>query len=211
MKKIILILIGVIFMLGAFGCSNSSANSTPDENTTAETVEATTEVDVVTESGLKDLGEMPILVTSFGQSADVAMLKALFAKTEIEITYDPVAVSDVIGDYKTIVIAAGASTKGLGAAGIKPEEELNRAQAIVDYAVANDIKIIVAHLGGSSRRGDLSDQFIDIAVSEASGLIVVANGNEDGYFNSVSEEKSIPLAVVETISSVVTPLEEAFK
>lgn len=209
-KNIILLLIGTLVVFGAFGCSNSSADNAPAETAVVEAapVEETTEV---VESGLVGLGESPILVTSFGQSADVAMLKALFAKTGVEITYDPVVTSDALADYKTIVVAAGASTKGLGAAGIKPEEELERAQLIVDFAKANDIKIVVAHLGGGSRRGDLSDQFIDIAVSEASGLIVVAEGNEDGYFNTVSEDKSIPLAVVETISSVVTPLEEAFK
>ncbi len=207
-KNIILILIGAIVLLGAYGCSNSSATENTVDETEVEVVEETVENE---ESGLVGLGELPVLVTSFGQSADVAMLKALFAKTGLEITYDPVVSSETIGEAKTIVIAAGASTKGLGAAGIKPEEELERAQAIVDYAKANDIKIVVAHLGGSSRRGDLSDQFISIAVSEASGLIVVANGNEDGYFNTVSEEKAIPLAVVDTISGVVTPLEEAFK
>lgn len=208
-KKLSLLVLVLILSLAMFGCDNKAEEPATTANNT-EAVESTEAV-VEETTTLAGIGETPVLVTSFGQSADVAMLKALFAKTGVDITYDPVIDADAISDIKTIVVAAGASTKGLGAAGIKPEEELERAQAIIDFAKENDIKIVVAHLGGSSRRGDLSDQFIDIAVSNATALIVVEEGNEDGYFSTVSEDNNIPLSLVDTISSAVTPLEEVFK
>lgn len=211
-KKILLIGLAVTALLTFSGCGQETASEAPTEApVTEEMAEVVTET---TEAGqalsFEGIAEKPILVTSFGQSADVAMLKALFKKIDVEITFDPVVKAEDLGEAKTLFIAAGASTKGLGAAGIKPEEELERAGAIVTAAKEKGMTIIVVHLGGSARRGDLSDDFIELATKEAGGLIVVAEGNQDGYFTGVSEEKSIPFAEVESIAKAVEPLTEMF-
>lgn len=208
-KKLVLFLSAVLMVSSAMvGCSGGQAEVKKEETK----VEATAETAAAPEtlSSLKGLGTEPILVTSFGQSADVAMLKALFKKTGVEITFDPVVKADSLGDAKTIFIAAGASTKGLGAAGIKPEEELERAKAIVEAAKSKDMTIIAVHLGGSARRGDLSDQFVTLAVDDADGMIVVAEGNEDDFFTNKSDEKSIPVSIVDSIAKAVDPLTEMF-
>jgi len=200
------------FSLAFVGCSNDKAEATKEESKVETKVEATSEETPAAEASvsLAGLGTEPVLVTSFGQSADVAMLKALFKKVGVEITFDPVVKADGLGDAKTLFVAAGASTKGLGAAGIKPEEELERAKAIVEAAKEKDMTIIAVHLGGSARRGDLSDQFITLAVDDAKGMIVVAEGNEDNFFTEKSEEKSMPLSVVDSIAKAVEPLTEMF-
>lgn len=209
-KKGLLLGVAVAAMFTFAGCGQEQAAEAPAE---APAVEETTEVAAEATAvavSFEDVAEEPILVTSFGQSADVAMLKALFKKVGVEITFDPVVKAEDLGEAKTLFIAAGASTKGLGAAGIKPEEELERADAIVAAAKEKGMTIIVVHLGGSARRGDLSDEFISLATKEANGLIVVAEGNNDGYFTTVSEEKSIPFAEVDSIAKAVDPLTEMF-
>lgn len=109
---------------------------------------------VVTENGTftKDQVSAPVLITSFGQSADVSMLDALMKKVGAEYTFDATASAEDAAGYKTIIIASGASSKGLGAAGISQEDEIARAEAIAQTAKDNDITVIVAHMGGAARR-----------------------------------------------------------
>lgn len=210
MNKKLGIVLGLLIMTSALtmGCSSNASTSetAPAEETK---VEVAVEGELSSDS-LAELNETPVLVTSFGQSADVAMLKALFAKVGVEISYDPVITADNLGDTKTLFIAAGASTKGLGAAGIKPEEELDRAAAIIAAAEEKGIKIVAVHLGGSARRGELSDKFVQLAVDKANGMIVVSEGNEDGFFTNVKAEKNIPLAEVDSIAKGVEPLKEMY-
>lgn len=212
-KKMSLLLVLVLSVsLFAMGCSQT-AEPAPAEEPAAEApaAEAPAEEPAAEAVSLEGLGETPVLVTSFGQSADVAMLKALFAKVGVDITFDPVVAADGLGDAKTLFVAAGASTKGLGAAGIKPEDELVRAEEIIKSAKEAGMTIVAVHLGGSARRGDLSDQFVGLAVNDAEAMIVVAEGNEDGYFTDKSSELSIPLAEVDSIAKAVEPLEQMFK
>jgi len=61
----------------------------------------------------------PVMITTAGQSAGAAMMKVLFTKSQIkEFVFEKLVTSEQIEGYKTLVIVAGASSKGLGAAGI---------------------------------------------------------------------------------------------
>lgn len=166
---------------------------------------------VVTENGTftKDNVVTPILITSFGQSADVSMLDALMKKTGAEYTFNATASADDAASFGTVIIACGASSKGLGAAGISQEDEIARAEAI-QAALGDDTIVIVAHLGGASRRGALSDQFNDMALSIGDYVIVVEEGNDDGKFTDAATDKGIPITLLNSISDAVTPLTELF-
>ena len=152
---------------------------------------------VVTENGTftKDQVSAPVLITSFGQSADVSMLDALMKKVGAEYTFDATASAEDAAGYKTIIIASGASSKGLGAAGISQEDE---------------ITVIVAHMGGAARRGTLSDQFSDLALGCADYIMVVEEGNDDGKFSDAATDAGIPITMLYTIADAVTPLQEIF-
>ena len=78
--------------------------------------------------------EKPILLTSVGQSADVQMVKILLKRAKIESTFDKVVTEDGLKDSKTLILAIGGSSKGLGAAGIKVEDEVARAEKLIDAA-----------------------------------------------------------------------------
>ena len=142
--------------------------------------------------------EKPVILTSVGQSADVQMVKALLKKAGIEAKFDKSLTAEGIKDEKTIILAIGGSSKGLGAAGIKA-------------AKAKKLKIIGMHIGGEARRGELSDKFVKVAAPYCDYLIVVDEGNKDGIFTKMSSEKKIPIDTIPKITNAVDPLKKAFE
>ena len=139
------------------------------------------------------------LITSVGQSADARMIKVVADKLQLACDFEQLAKPDIIKNYKILVIVVGGSSKGLGAAGIDKEQEIVRAQELIKEAKVRGVKILVMHVGGEARRGVLSDAFLDEAVPYADHLIIVENGNKDGYFTQISKEKEIPLEIVTKI------------
>lgn len=140
-----------------------------------------------------------VLITSVGQSADARMIKVVAAKLQLTCDFEQVAKPDIIKNYKILVVVVGGSSKGLGAAGIDKEQELVRAQELIKEAKVRSVKILVMHVGGEARRGALSDAFLNEVVPYADHLIVVENGNKDGYFTQISKEKEISIEFVTKI------------
>ncbi len=167
---------------------------------------------VVTENGEFDkaLIQEPVLVTSIGQSADVSMLDALLKKVGATYTFNATAPAEEVAKYKTVIIAAGASSKGLGAAGISQEDELARAEAMMKAVEENEITVILMHLGGASRRGTLSDRFSDMVLEKASYIIMVEDGNQDNKFTDAAVEKEAPITLLSTIADAMTVLKDLF-
>lgn len=137
--------------------------------------------------------EKPIILTSVGQSADVQMVKALLKKGGLDAVFDKSITKDELKTEKTLILAIGGSSKGLGAAGIKVEDELERTKALIAAAKVKKMKIIGIHVGGAARRGELSDKFVNAAAPMVDYLIVVEEGNKDGLFTKISEQKNIPI------------------
>jgi len=152
----------------------------------------------------------PALLTSVGQSADVEMVKVLLTRAKISFTLDGKVKADGLPvGAKTLILAIGGSSKGLGAAGIAPETELERVKALITEARKKGMKIIGAHVGGEARRGELSDKFIQLAVPLCDYVVIVAEGNADGLFTKLCGSK-IPLDAVDKIAKVGIPLAAAF-
>jgi hypothetical protein len=166
---------------------------------------------LVTVSTLGAKFEKPILLTSVGQSADVEMVKALLKKADMEANFDKILTADGIKDEKTLILAIGGSSKGLGAAGIKVEDEIERIEKLIKGAKEKGVKIIGMHIGGSARRGELSDKFIVAATPYVDYLIVVEDGDGDGIFTKIATEKNIPIDKTPKISGSVEPLKKAFE
>lgn len=190
----------------------SSQGSASTGDSSGYTFRTSADNKVVTENGTftKDSIEYPVLITSIGQSADVSMLDALMKKVGADYTFNATASADDVANYKTVIIACGASSKGLGAAGISKEDELARANAIAQTVKDNGITVIAAHLGGASRRGALSDQFNDIALGVANYVMVVEEGNDDGKFTDAATDKGVPITLLHSIADAITPLTELF-
>ncbi len=200
--KIATFLVACIFasaMLG--GCGNSTSQSAQPAKQEQQTQVA---------SGLKAAEfEQPILITSIGQSADAQMVKALAERNGLKYTYEVAAKPEMLGETKTLMLVIGGSSKGMGAAGVNPGQEEERAKALIAKAKEKNVKIIAMHVGGSARRGELTDRFIPL-MANANYSIVVIDGDKDKAFTNVVAGK-MPVDYPTNIGDVGKYLKAAFK
>lgn len=144
----------------------------------------------------KVTAELPVLVTSSGQSLDGFTVKTLLGRAGVANDYNALAKPADLGAAKTLVIAFGASVKGFGSAGVTADSEMARTKALLAAAQEKKIKVIGVHIGGSERRGGSSKQFVDLVAPASAWLVVWEDGNGDGFFTKLAAERNIPLTVV---------------
>jgi len=152
----------------------------------------------------------PVLITSAGQSGDAPIANMLFKKAEIAAAFEKMATEKNLDGPKTLVLVLGASMKGLGAAGLDAAKENARITGLIAAARKKGVSILCLHVGGESRRGDLTDEMIASYLPAAKAAIVVKSGNKDGIFTKISKEKNIPLREVEKTLEAVEPLKKLF-
>jgi len=154
----------------------------------------------------------PAFLSTVGQSADIEMVKVLLDRSGVPHTDNAQAKAGDLAPSgaKTLVLVLGGSTKGLGAAGISADAELERARLLIAEARKLGMTIIGMHVGGEARRGQLSDRFIQAAVPACQYLVVVAEGDKDGFISKLAGP-SIPVDKVERMAKAVEPLQKAFK
>lgn len=156
------------------------------------------------------LFKQPALITSAGQSAEVQLASVLAKRAGLQYTLSKTAVRSDLAEKKTLVLVLGASLKGLGAAGLDISKEKDRVAGLIEESHAKNIPILCLHLGGESRRGQLSDEFIAEYLPSAKMAIVVKSGNKDGLFSKICEENNILIVEVERTAAVLEPLKKAF-
>lgn len=142
-----------------------------------------------------------ILLTPFGQSQDANFVNLMLKKYDLD--YNMTAAADAVdwSKVKTMIAVLGGSGKGLGAAGLDIPSEVARCKALVEKAKENNVFILAMHIGGNDRRGPNSVPFLDFA-GDASYVIVRSDGNADGFFTKLCEEKKIPLYTIEKTSEL---------
>jgi cation diffusion facilitator CzcD-associated flavoprotein CzcO len=155
--------------------------------------------------------EQPVLITSAGQSADVTIAGTIFKRANVQAKAVPLAQAADLEGVKTLVVVAGFSSKGLGAAGISREQELARVQTILQAAMDKKLKIMMLHIGGKARRGNQSDDFNKMAAEVSSYLLVVKQGDEDQFFSKIAADKKIAIDLVDKIVDAVKPVAKAFE
>jgi hypothetical protein len=170
--------------------------------------------------------DQPVLITSIGQSAGAAQAKILAMKAGLDFVYEQRASLDDLEGMKVLIVVMGASGKGLGAAGVDIDAEIEWATELFNRARELEIVIIAMHIEGSARRGPMSDQINTTFAPLADYLIIkgaateeeaanidideAANGNLDGLFTTIAEENEIPIAFVAITLDVVVVLEVLF-
>ena len=190
---------------------SSAAASSASSSVTSSSASASGSQSTETVALSEAFAEGPVLVSSAGQSADVEMVNVLLGKAGVTATVDNTVDGSDLGDYKTLVLAVGGSRKGLGAAGVDADTEIARVESLTKAADEAGLSIIAVHVGGSARRGDLSDRFIAPSFAYADYAVVVEAGDEDGMMAGLANEAGIPFAYAESMATVVEPLQAAFK
>ena len=216
MKKLIAALLAsaMIFSLAACGKEEGgTSKSTPSGGNTSSASSSSGGAGSSSSGGEVNVDvtfESPALICSAGQSADYEMIKVMFDRSEIPYTANNLASEEDFGDAKTLVVAIGASSKGLGAAGIDADAELDRVVELLDAAQAAGMRIVAAHIGGSGRRGQLGDRFIAPVVSRSEFCLVVSGGNDDGMFTDTCKENSVPLVEVSQMTDCIEIFDALF-
>lgn len=116
--------------------------------------------------------------------------------------------------YKAVIFAIGASLKGMGASGLTVDSEVNRLKGIIDHCEKEGIIIIGVHVGGTSKRGapgSDNEKMIDAVAPYANYLIVTKDGNKDGRFTKIAEEKGIVLTEIDYALDLVDIFKQVFQ
>ncbi|MEY8318650.1 DUF6305 family protein [Oscillospiraceae bacterium 50-58] len=214
MKKLLTFALAAAMTLSLASCGGDSKTpvGSNNNNTPASTSGSQTGGDV---SGLPEIEAgsctTPAILTSIGQSADVEIVGTLCSKAGIEVTLDnAITAEDLPADCKTLILAVGGSSKGLGAAGIDADGELARTDALLKKAADQGVTIVAMHTGGSARRGTLSDSFITPSFAAANIAIVVSEGDSDGMMAGILAGNSTPSAYVEQVADCIATLKTLF-
>ena len=214
MKKIATIAVAGVLALSLAACGGSSASSAAP----AASAPAASTAASAAAGAASDLTEIsagmfstPAILTSIGQSADVDIANTLCSKAGIEVTMNKSITGDELpDDCKTLILAVGGSSKGLGAAGIDADQELARTDALIAAAKEKGISILALHTGGSARRGTLSDSFINPAFQGCDAAIVVSEGDTDGLMAGILAGNSTPATYIENTAGALGALQTAF-
>ncbi|MDI6698186.1 MAG: DUF6305 family protein [Candidatus Saccharicenans sp.] len=186
---------------------------------------------------------LPVLTTSAGQSPDVTTVNIILEEAGIGYDYCDVPTPEILADgvglgdresepgfhaevhtdlnkfrkgtpFRSVILAIGASLKGMGASGLTVEAEEARLKKIIDYCQANKIFIIAVHIGGESKRGapgSDNERMIEAVAPRANLLIVTRDGNKDGRFSKISAQKNIPLVEVNYALEIVDLMKKIFE
>ena len=216
MKKLGIFIAAGALTLSLAACG-SGASSTTTTAAAAETTAAasteTTAAGAATELTEISAGmcSTPAILTSIGQSADVDIANTLCTKAGIEVTMNKnITGADLPDDCKTLILAVGGSSKGLGAAGIDADQELARTDALISAAKEKGIVVLALHTGGSARRGTLSDSFITPAFQGCDAAIVVSEGDSDGLMSGILSGNGTPAIYIDNTAGTLDALKTAF-
>ena len=190
------------------GASGTTTTAAAAETTAAASAETTAAAGAATELTEISAGmcSTPAILTSIGQSADVDIANTLCTKAGIEVTMNKnITGADLPDDCKTLILAVGGSSKGLGA-----DQELARTDALISAAKEKGIIVLALHTGGSARRGTLSDSFITPAFQGCDAAIVVSEGDSDGLMSGILSGNGTPAIYVDNTAGTLDALKTAF-
>lgn len=142
--------------------------------------------------------EVPLLITTAGQSPGGTIVNVLCTRNKIDNDLRPLAKAEdlTLKSYKTLIITMGTSLKGMGAAGISIVDELNRIEKLIEEARKQKMLIIGVHIEGEARRTGDCEKSIDLVAPRVDYLIVRSDGNKDGRFDLIAKEKNIPMTII---------------
>lgn len=140
-----------------------------------------------------------LLITSVGQSSEADTVANLLKRAKFDnyTQLNTVTADALSSSYNVLVMVVGGSSKGLGGAGLDQEKETARVTALIDKAKELNLQIVCMHIGGTDRRGTMSDAFIKLAFPAANYAIVLKEGDTDDLMKSILAAKNVPTAYID--------------
>lgn len=216
MKKqnnfIITIIVLVMIMSIMTACSETepSNNTSTNNPTTEQPAEEPATEEPASEGATEDITlEGPYIVTTCGQSPGAVMMNMVAMQAGKTSVNDNGLTAEGLkaDEYKTLIVTAGTSMKGMGAAGTDIDAEIERCVNLIKAAKEAGLTIVGAHIEGMARRTDSADAAsIDAVMELADVMLVVEDSDSDGFFTKYSQDNNKKLIVVKdslAISSVL--------
>lgn len=148
-----------------------------------------------------------ILITSLGQNLDALIIKTIFDELGVDADFLPVAPAKILADYRQVIISPGISYKGIAAARITVQDEINRGLAIVEAASEYSSQVILMYLGGFLQGDAKSQELVEILAPRADVIIVYKDcGGPIEYFRRIGQEKDIPVLIVQNLGNLAEEL-----
>lgn len=167
--------------------------------------------------------ESPAFIASVGQSAGAMQARVLANRAGLQFTFEARPAAERLEGHRTLIVVLGASTKGLGAAGVDMDAEIAWATALFEKARESGMSIIAMHIEGGTRRGPSSDRVNTTFAPLVDHLVVKgtppdqewaeaeeANGNADGLFTTIAAEHGIPITYIARTLEAVGALQQLF-
>lgn len=209
MKKLLVLALLIALLCPSFAVATTpAADTAPPAGDTDELAEAEGTGVVGPDGELLFSG--PYIVTTCGQSPGAVMVSMTAKQAGLESSYiNGMTVEDLNPEVnKTLVVTAGTSMKGMGAAGTDVELEIKRCLAIIAAAKEAGMVVIGAHVEGMARRTDSADEAsIEAIMAEADIILVVDESDSDGFFTKYAEEHEVPLLKVKDALSIGSVLQ----
>lgn len=135
-----------------------------------------------------------VYITSIGQSSDMSEYKEVVLDNidYLDYTMDSLLKPSSVEKGGVVLLFVGCSIKALAASELTIDDELSRASEYVKMSEDNDITLICIHIGGASRRGATSDQFINALFPNSNMNIYLDKGNSDNLLSDLSNNNKVP-------------------
>lgn len=158
--------------------------------------------------------DTPFLLAAAGQSPDAVMVKIVAQKEKLDFDFNSLADAGDVPGNKSMMLVMGVSMKGLGAAGIKLNEEMDRVDRLIAAAHEDNIPVIGMFAGGAGGRGgrdNYTDEIIRQVAPKVDYLVAVRTGDKDGFIKGIAEENGIPLTYFNTIVDMTKIIPQMYK
>lgn len=202
MKKLWIFLSVLALAFVFVGCKSEPEDEDPTEK----------DVDIALAATWQDeLKDKTIYLTTCGQ-ADLEIVENILGVSGVvntEYTKNNLLTAAQATNGSVVILVVGTSGKGLGAAGTDVTAENVRAAAFANKANLDEITLVVVHVGGAARRGELSDTIIASALSGSDLTLTVETGDVDQYFTDRASDTS-PLYLFSSASKLVAPFKVLF-
>lgn len=150
----------------------------------------------------------PILLTSIGQGSGASLAAALLGvKARLPLEFLPLAATEEVARFKTLMIDVELNREALQQAGVNFGTENQRLEGVLSEAKRNAIPVVFLYLGLGKDFTPQFQPFIEKALLQADLLIVLDEGNRDGFFTRQAEDLGAPLIEIRRLGDLIPAVE----
>lgn len=159
----------------------------------------------------RPIAEETVMITAAGQSTDAYIVKDIANQLMIHNYFIPQADHLDFEGIKTLVFVAGNSAISEKILDFTFEDEKARVLKLLKLASEKDLKIILVFIGGSQRRDEETEWFLEQIGEKAHYIISTSDGDRDQFLYQMAGDLKIPITLVNALDDISEPFASAFR